>query len=89
MKERGYRPNLTARGLVTGHSSLIGLVVPDLIHPFFAEVAKSLSSVLRKHGDLLIIASSEEDPLLEVEEIHHLLSHHLDALGGGIGTDLV
>lgn len=80
VKERGYRPNLAARGLVTGRSSLIGLVVPDLIHPFFAEVAKSLSFALRQHGYLVIIASSEEDPLLEIEEIENLLSHHLDAL---------
>ncbi len=80
LKRACYRPNLAASGLVTGRSSLIGLVVPDLIHPFFAEVAKSLSFALRQHGCLLIIESSEEDPLLEIEEIERLLSHDLDAL---------
>jgi LacI family transcriptional regulator, galactose operon repressor len=40
MKELNYQPNLAARALVTGRSHLIGLVVPDLVHPFFAEVAK-------------------------------------------------
>ena len=35
MKELHYRPNLAARALVTGRSCIAGLVVPDLVHPFF------------------------------------------------------
>ncbi len=35
VKELGYRPNLLARGLVTGKTSLIAYIVPDLIHSFF------------------------------------------------------
>ena len=42
VKELDYQPNITARSLVTGRSYLIGLVVPDLLHPFFAELAKAL-----------------------------------------------
>jgi LacI family transcriptional regulator len=73
-----YRPNLTARSLVTGRSSLIGLVVPDLIHPFFAEIAKGLSAKLREKNYFLIVSSSESDPQLEQDEIEHMLAHHLD-----------
>ncbi len=80
VKELNYRPNLAARGLVTGHTYLIGLVVPDLLHPFFAEVAKSLSRVLLKKGYYLIISSSEEDEELEAREIDQLLGRSLDAL---------
>ncbi len=80
VRELGYRPNLTARSLVTGRSSLIGLIVPDLIHPFFADVAKGLSLALRRQGYFLIISSSEEDAELEREEIEHMLAHRLDAL---------
>jgi LacI family transcriptional regulator len=80
VKELGYRPNLTARSLVTGRSSLIGLIVPDLIHPFFADVAKGLSQALRKRGYFVVISSSEEDAQLEREEIEHMLAHRLDAL---------
>jgi LacI family transcriptional regulator len=79
-KELGYRPNLTARSLVTGRSHLVGLIVPDLIHPFFADVAKGLSLELRKQGYFLVISSSEEDPELERQEIEHMLAHRLDAL---------
>jgi LacI family transcriptional regulator len=80
VEELGYRPNLAARSLVTGRSLLIGLIVPDLMHPFFADVAKGLSQVLREQGYFLVISSSEEDPLLEMQEIEQMLSHRLDAL---------
>lgn len=80
MKELDYRPNFAARSLVTGRSYLVGLVVPDLLHPFFAEVAKSLSDVLRGSGYYLIVCSSGEDPALEEVEINHLLARRLDTL---------
>jgi len=80
VKELNYRPNFAARSLVTGRSYLVGLVVPDLLHPFFAEVAKSLSEVLRQSGYYLIISSSDEDPDLEEVEISHLLARRLDTL---------
>jgi LacI family transcriptional regulator len=78
VKRLNYRPNLTARSLVTGRSSLIGLVVPDLIHPFFGEIAKGLSSKLREKEYYLIVSSSESDPQLEQDEVEHMLAHHLD-----------
>lgn len=77
-RELNYRPNLMARSLVTGRTSLIGLIVPDLIHPFFSEVAKSLSATLQKKNYYVIISSSENDPQLECDEIDHMLAHHLD-----------
>lgn len=80
VKELNYRPNLAARSLVTGRSSLIGLVVPDLIHPFFGEIAKGLSAALREMGYYVIVASSESDPRLEYDEIEHLLARRLDCL---------
>ena len=80
VKELDYRPNLTARSLVTGRTYLVGLVVPDLLHPFFAEIAKSLSDVLRKNGYYLIVSSSDEDPDLEEQEINQLLARRLDTL---------
>ncbi len=79
-KELGYRPNLTARSLVTGRSSLVGLLVPDLIHPFFAEVAQAVAATLRKQGLYLLICSSEGDPELERNQVEHLLSRRLDAI---------
>jgi LacI family transcriptional regulator len=80
VKELNYTPNLAARGLVTGKTYLVGLVVPDLLHPFFAQIAVSLSAVLRKKGYYLTITTSEDNPELEVQEIGRLLARRLDAL---------
>src|SRR6202021_533482 len=80
MKELNYQPNMMARGLASGRSYTIGLVVPDLVHPFFAEFAKSLSGVLRSSNRALILASSEEDAEVERQEIRTLLSRGVDVL---------
>ena len=80
MKELNYEPNFAARALVTGRSHLVGLIVPDLVHPFFAELAKGVSSSLRSAGYGLVLASSEEDPDLERLEIRQMLARRLDVL---------
>ena len=80
VKELDYRPNLAARSLVTGRTYLVGLVVPTLLHPFFAEIAKSLSDALKEKGYSLIVSSSDEDPDLEEQEIDQLLARRLDTL---------
>lgn len=80
MRELNYRPNLTARALVTGRTHTVGLVVPDLVHPFFGEIAAGLSKPLSKKGYSLIISSSDEDLELENRAIDQLLSRRVDAL---------
>lgn len=57
MKEVNYQPNLAARALSTGRTSLVGLIVPDLVHPFFAQVAKGISARLSAHGYSLSLAN--------------------------------
>jgi LacI family transcriptional regulator len=80
VKELNYRPNLLARGLASGRSNTVGLIVPDLVHTFFAEFAKGLKAGLRKRGYQLVLASAEEDPEMECEEIDNLLARGVDAL---------
>jgi LacI family transcriptional regulator, galactose operon repressor len=80
MKEVDYQPNMTARGLATGRSYIVGLIVPDLLNPFFAELAKSLGGALRNQAYGLILASSEEDPEVEKSEIRMMLARGVDAL---------
>lgn len=80
IKELNYQPNQNARALATGKSHLIGLIVPDLLHQFFAQVTKGVSRTLRAQGYGLIISSSEENPEFEKEEIDQMLARHVDAL---------
>jgi len=80
MKELNYQPNFAARSLTTGRTWTIGLVVPDLLHPFFAQIAKDISVEVRKKGYSLFISSSDEDPALEQEEIAQLLARRVDVM---------
>jgi len=80
VEELNYQPNLAARALITGRTWTIGLVVPDLLHPFFAQVAKAISAGIRGQGYSLIITSSEEDAALERQEIDQLLARRVDGM---------
>ena len=79
-KELNYRPDQTARSLATGRSYMVGMVVPDLTHPFFAAIAKDLARSLSQKGYSLVISSSDEDPDLEIREVESLLARQIDAL---------
>jgi len=80
MKELNYQPSLHAQGLASGRTMMVGLIVPDLVHAFFSEVAQSISDVLRKKGYGLVIASSDEDPELERSEIEQMIRRRVDVL---------
>src|SRR5215469_14277868 len=80
IKELNYQPNPAARALVTGRTNLIGLIVPDLVHPFFSQVARAISTSLRSQEYGLIIASSEDDSALERREIDQMLGRRVDAI---------
>ena len=80
MRELNYRPNMLARGLASGRTYTVGLVVPDLVHPFFAEFAKALAGALREADMALLLASSEENAELERQEIRTLVGRNVDVL---------
>jgi LacI family transcriptional regulator len=80
VKELKYRPNLMARALVTGRTSLVAFVIPDLADSFFSEIAISLSIELRKQGYSILMAWTEEDAEVQLNEMQHLLSLGMDAM---------
>ena len=80
MKELDYQPNFAARSLITGRTWTMGLVAPDLLHPFFAQVAKALSVEIRRKGYSLFLSTSDEDPTLEQEEIAQLIARRVDVM---------
>lgn len=75
-----YRPNLAAKSLVTGRSKMIGMIVPELFHGFFGEVAAGMSDLLTQNGYGLILASSRDQQELEEREIRQMLARGVDAL---------
>ncbi len=63
MEELNYQPNEVARSLSFQHTRMIGVLVPEVNNPFFAEVVTRLSRELTAHGYrmLLYIASGTDD----------------------------
>lgn len=79
VEEMGYRPNHHARALATNRSYLIGLIVPDLMHSYFAEIAKAVETIARPAGYEILICNTDEDAGKEVAEVTALL-HRTDGL---------
>ncbi|MGH9880923.1 MAG: LacI family DNA-binding transcriptional regulator, partial [Pyrinomonadaceae bacterium] len=72
-RRMNYQPNQYARALATKRSHLIGVVVPDLMNLYFAEVLRAIEAVVRPAGFQLFICSAEEDPSRELGEVEALL----------------
>jgi len=73
-QKMNYRPNQFARALMTKQSYLIGIVVPDLMHSYFAEICRGVESHARPAGYQNLICSTDEEPRKEMDEIEALLS---------------
>ena len=80
IKELNYQPNWVARSLAARRTYMIGLIVPDLMHSFFAEIAKGVSSAIRPLGFDVVICNSEEDLEVESSEVDRLLARQVDGL---------
>ncbi len=70
--ELGYHPNRAARGLITGRTGNIGLIVTDLGNPFFPEVVKGVQSRARESDYSVLLADTNEDPTVEIGLIRAL-----------------
>lgn len=68
----GYQPNRAARGLITGRTGAVGLIVPDLLNPFYAEACKGAQARARGLGHSLIVSDAERDEGLEMDAIRTL-----------------
>src|SRR2546423_8240288 len=79
-RELDYRPNWIARSLVTRRTYMVGLVIPDLMHSFFAEVANGISKRLEPLGYQIVIANSDENAQAEERQIDLLLARNVDGL---------
>ena len=73
-QKMNYRPNQFARALTTNHSYLIGIVVPDLMHSYFAEICRGVEAHARPVGYQNLICSTDEEARKEKDEIEALLS---------------
>jgi DNA-binding LacI/PurR family transcriptional regulator len=62
----GYRPNRAARGLITGKTGNLGVIVPDLSNPFFPTVLKGVQSRAREADYAVFLADCDENAAEEI-----------------------
>jgi len=79
-RELGYRPSSIARGLKTHRTLTIGLVVPDIANPFFAEVARGASEVAFGADYSVLLCNTDERPEREWTALRTLEAHRVDGL---------
>ena len=75
----GYQVNLTALGLARGVTGVCGVIVPDLVNPFFPELLKGIEAAADADGCRVIVADSDEDPAREARLVDEL-ARRCDAL---------
>ena len=64
VEQLNYQPSRVARRLrlEKGKASLLGLVIPDIQNPFFADITRGVEDTAREHDYALILSNSDEDP---------------------------
>lgn len=80
MKDLDYRPNAFARGLVTKTSNMIGVTIPDICNPYFAELVRGIEDTASEYGYSVFICNTDEDQEKETKYIGALQEKQVDAL---------
>ncbi|HEY0777387.1 MAG TPA: LacI family DNA-binding transcriptional regulator [Gemmatirosa sp.] len=78
----GYHPNRVARRLRgdAAAASLIGLLVPDIQNPFFAEVARGVERVAQAEGYMVFVGNSDEDEAVERRYLRLMRAERVDGI---------
>lgn len=79
-KKYNYTPNRIARSLKTSKTDTIGLIIPDLSNPFFADIALSIEKELRIREYSLILCDSSDDYNVERALINLLSSYKVEGI---------
>lgn len=77
-KRLNYHPNYLAKSLSIGKSNTIGLIVPHITDPFFAQVATVLEKKAQEKGFTVVYGSTEEMPSRERNLINTFLGKQVD-----------
>jgi len=86
----GYRPNLMARALAEGRSSMVALVLPDIRNPFYPEFVRVAERVARHRNYFLMVCNTDERPDIGrayLRQIAGTLADGVLVLHAGISVD--
>jgi len=75
-----YKPNFLAQSLRNQESKTIGLVIPEIVHHFFASIISGVINAAKKKGYLVIVLQSSESYEFEKKQIELLLDKNVDGI---------
>jgi DNA-binding LacI/PurR family transcriptional regulator len=76
----GYAPNLSARSLRMGRTGMIGLALPELTLPYFAELADKVITAAEKRGLVVLIEQTNRSRSRELEVLRGTRPRMIDGL---------
>jgi LacI family transcriptional regulator len=80
IKSLHYEPNYIARSLSKQRTQSIGIILEDIMNPFFAQVAKGIETVLKASGYTMLVTSSGFVYEEELELARTLLRYKVDGI---------
>jgi DNA-binding LacI/PurR family transcriptional regulator len=86
MEKLNYQPNELARSLYRKKSNFIGLIIPNVAHPFFAELTSFIEFYAYKQGYKVLICNSYQDSVKEREYVEMLKRNQVDGIIMGSHT---
>lgn len=86
MEELNYQPNEIARSLLRKQSNVIGLIIPNVSHPFFSELANHVENYAYDQGFKMLLCNSQLDPVKEKDYIEMLKRNRVDGIIMGSHT---
>ena len=87
--EVGYRPNLMARALAEGKSSMVAMVLPTITNPFYPEFIRVAERVARQREFFLMVCNTDERAeigLAYLRQISGTLADGVLVLHTGLGA---
>jgi DNA-binding LacI/PurR family transcriptional regulator len=75
-----YHPDAVARGLKTGRTNLIGVVVPDITNAFYPEVVRGVEEAAQSTRYSVLLCDSNEDYRIEDKHLANLFSQRVDGV---------
>ncbi len=76
----GFYPDINARALGSGRSSLYGLIISDITNPFFPELVKAFEDVAVEHAQEVLIANTNYDPVRMETCVRRMLQRKVDGV---------
>ena len=86
MRELNYQPNELARSLFRKKSNIIGLIIPDISHPFFGEIARYVEYYAYKNRYKILLCNSQLNRNKEQDYLNMLKASQVDGIIMGSHT---